>query len=806
MNRTMKPAVSVCMPVYNRAAYIEECVESILAQTFTDFELVIVDDGSTDGTCGLIRSFRDPRIRLIRGTHDYIASCNRALDEARGKYVARMDSDDLMMPDRLRLQYDYLEAHPGVDILGGDMRVFGEGEEWTMTYPGEVDVRSLYERGSGLAHPTVMMRRESIDRLGIRYERPYIYAEDYAFWARAAMQGLVIRNLPEVLVRYRLSHSQATFRHAREQARAVKGVKNLLSRWMAREEEAWARENPPVVPRTDNKLTVIIPFLNEKEEVAETVRSIREHVGMEVDILVINDQSNDGYDYRGSLRPYGVTYVYNIERKGVAASRDYGVSLCRTPYFLLLDAHMRFYDDGWHRRIARLLDEDDRCLLCCQTRFLGKKDGEVYLMEDCPVTYGACLQFNKKGYMPGITWNCREHDPQADIEPIEAVLGAGYAASKRYWQRIRGLEGLMYYGSDEAFLSLKVWGEGGRCLLLKDTVIGHIYRDRSPYKRFCEEEVYNYLFIADVLFPASLRCMAHAVALSVDSSLYAQAVDLLRERKERNGRLREEIAAVMENPVALLAQKEVPLDGETAAYVAACLGRLEEFGEYVKEQAASAADCGLFAGKAAAMVWMYHYAAYSRLPQWKALADALWDEVAAAVEGGRLDWTFRSGLCGIGWAVLYLCTNRLTDRSPDRLLAAIDRQLQAFRPSPDMDTSLATGLGGYWAYRALSKKCGGKTEAASTPSLKQLALQVITADNELTANYYALLYALLEENAPDGHDLPPNLNEWSNAPLYLPADRDFWDISLAEGCLGATIQAMKLAGKEQKNQSNLTIQ
>ena len=188
------------------------------------------------------------------------------------------------------------------------------------------------------------------------------------------------------------------------------------------------------------------------------------------------------------------------------------------------------------------------------TPVIGKKDGEVYLMEDCPVTYGACLHFNKKGYMPGITWNCREHDPQADIEPIEAVLGAGYAASKRYWQRIRGLEGLMYYGSDEAFLSLKVWGEGGRGLLLKDTVIGHIYRDRSPYKRFCEEEVYNYLFIADVLFPASLRCMAHAVALSVDSSLYAQAVDLLRERKERNGRLREEIAAVLPHFVGEIMQ------------------------------------------------------------------------------------------------------------------------------------------------------------------------------------------------------------------------------------------------------------
>ena len=98
--------ISVCLTVYNRAKYIGECIESILQQTFTDFELLIVDDGSTDETCDVILSYNDPRIRLIRGEHDYIGSCNRLYDEAKGKYIARMDSDDLMLPNRLRIQVE----------------------------------------------------------------------------------------------------------------------------------------------------------------------------------------------------------------------------------------------------------------------------------------------------------------------------------------------------------------------------------------------------------------------------------------------------------------------------------------------------------------------------------------------------------------------------------------------------------------------------------------------------------------------------------------------------------------------------
>lgn len=111
--------ISVVMPVYNGAKHLRECLDSILSQTFGDFELLIVDDGSTDNTCEIIESYNDARICLIRNKHDYIASCNLLLSEARGKYIARMDADDIMMPDRLAYQYEYMESHPDVSVTGG---------------------------------------------------------------------------------------------------------------------------------------------------------------------------------------------------------------------------------------------------------------------------------------------------------------------------------------------------------------------------------------------------------------------------------------------------------------------------------------------------------------------------------------------------------------------------------------------------------------------------------------------------------------------------------------------------------------
>lgn len=118
--------VSVCMPIYNAAPFLRMCIDSILSQSFDDFELIIVDDGSTDESVDIVLTYTDCRIKLIRNRHNYIESLNRSIAEAVGKYIARMDSDDVMPIDRLKTQYAFMEGHPEIDVLSGALAMFRE--------------------------------------------------------------------------------------------------------------------------------------------------------------------------------------------------------------------------------------------------------------------------------------------------------------------------------------------------------------------------------------------------------------------------------------------------------------------------------------------------------------------------------------------------------------------------------------------------------------------------------------------------------------------------------------------------------
>lgn len=594
--------ISVCVPMYNASAYLRECIDSILCQTFRDFEILIVDDGSTDESRDIVRSYDDPRIRLIENNHDYIGSLNLLMGEANGKYIARMDADDIMLSDRLEIQHTYMEAHPETDILGCGMYYLGESERLCANN-GIVTVNDLL-RGNYIANPTVMMRRDSIKKAEIRYNEKFKYAEDYHFWVQVAMAGLHIKNWDKPVLKYRVSSGQVSSVHSSEQYKKTKEIQNELSRWLARDEALWAESHSCKIPNTHNKLTVIIPFLNEKEEVGNTVRSIRDTADGNVDIIVINDQSNDGYDYRKDLLPYNVIYLYNKERKGVAASRDYGVSLCKTPFFLLLDAHMRFYDTRWVDRIVSMLEKDDRCLLCCQTKYLMKEqNGQVLVKEGCPRVFGAYILFDKKNYIPGISWNFVEKKKDEQIEEIAAVLGAGYAASTRYWKYLRGLEGLRYYGSDEAFISLKVWLEGGRCLLLKDLEIGHLYREEAPYKRYNEEEVYNGLLISYLLFPQNLNYLANAIALLKDSYTYILAREMMMENKEELEEARNYYKQISTNSidsVLRIQMKAFPCD---STLLETYKNRIVDFNQYVCQHIPE--NYGLFEGKTAVLMSLY---------------------------------------------------------------------------------------------------------------------------------------------------------------------------------------------------------
>lgn len=214
--------ITVLMPVYNGADYIDEAIDSILNQTFEDFELLVIDDGSTDSSANLVAALNDVRIRLLRQPQNLglVAALNRGLDEARGEYVARMDADDISLPQRFEKQLAFLDAHPEVGACGSWMESFSSTEKVTWTAPvdhDEIFCRLLFE--SVLYHPTVVFRRNMFEQYGLRYDPDYPCAEDYELWCRCA-RYFQLANLGEVLLHYRL-HSESIGGRKREEKLAT---------------------------------------------------------------------------------------------------------------------------------------------------------------------------------------------------------------------------------------------------------------------------------------------------------------------------------------------------------------------------------------------------------------------------------------------------------------------------------------------------------------------------------------------------------------------------------------------------------
>jgi glycosyltransferase involved in cell wall biosynthesis len=202
------PSISVCMPVYNAERYVAEAVESILNQTFGDFEFLIVDDGSTDGSRRILEGYaaRDPRIRLTsRPNTGYLVALNEMLAAARGEFIARMDADDVALPGRFERQVSYLRAHPEVLALGTRVLLIDPvgSPIWEMcTDEAHEEIDRIHLQGAmAMCHPSSMIRTEVLRTVG-GYRPEYYPAEDVDLWLRIAEVGR-LANLPEVLVRYR---------------------------------------------------------------------------------------------------------------------------------------------------------------------------------------------------------------------------------------------------------------------------------------------------------------------------------------------------------------------------------------------------------------------------------------------------------------------------------------------------------------------------------------------------------------------------------------------------------------------------
>lgn len=230
---TTNPTVSIILPVYNAGKYLKECVDSILAQTFASYELLILDDGSTDGCNDFLKDLKDERIRLIRRKHNYIATLNYGLKIARGKYIARMDADDRMFPERLAEQVLVLEENSEIAICATYMQRMGGNEVYNGGLENAVGhFAHLLLLGNFIAHPTVMLRTAYIREHGLKYRQKYIYAEDYKLWSEIACLGGRLYVLPKPLLEYRISEGQVSRVHNHQQAETAGRIRNELLRFL----------------------------------------------------------------------------------------------------------------------------------------------------------------------------------------------------------------------------------------------------------------------------------------------------------------------------------------------------------------------------------------------------------------------------------------------------------------------------------------------------------------------------------------------------------------------------------------------
>jgi len=215
------PSITVAMSVYNGERFLAAAIDSVLAQTFTDFEFLVLDDGSTDATRAIIEGYaaRDARIRpIVRGNRGLIASLNQLLAEARAPLVARMDADDICFPERFERQFAFMAANPDHGVLGSRCDDIDEhGAPWpvrAVSHPlTHEEFLAAIEQGLPLlCHPSVMMRREVVLGVG-GYHAAFRHCEDLDLWLRLASTTR-LGNLPDRLLRYRHYAGQVSSRHA----------------------------------------------------------------------------------------------------------------------------------------------------------------------------------------------------------------------------------------------------------------------------------------------------------------------------------------------------------------------------------------------------------------------------------------------------------------------------------------------------------------------------------------------------------------------------------------------------------------
>lgn len=724
----------------------------------------------TDNSVKIVDSFKDCRIRKVKCATGYAAALNSLVEQAAGKYIVRMDAGYTMSCGRLRRQYRYMEQHPEVDLYGGYVQQNGFSGT-IRRVPLKVTEMALLEGRS--IHPTTTIIRKKVwTQCEFRYEERYQESADYALYGEMLCRGFVLLNADVVFAECDVWPAEIRA----DRANAVEDAIRLDIARRIKQREDEVKCDYVTLPKSRNKLSVLISFLNEREEVGRTVRSIRETVGNEVDVIVINDHSDDGYNYEADLEGLNVHYYYNKYRIGAAAGKEKAVQICSTPYFILLDAHMRFYDGNWVKRIVEELDKKPNQLLCCQTRMLRKlKNGKVKDRGEMGV-YGAYVDFDCNHYVPGIQWNSGDIATCLEHGQIPAVLGASYCSSKRYWNRLKGLQGLIHYGGEEPYISIKAWLEGGGCRLISDVVIGHLYRERAPYVLVGLPNLYNYFAIIKTLFPVSEQGPALASFLQRNSNLFKRLQTIYPVYQRELNKLRNYYERTFHgHDFSFVRKINRIIPYEELLVTDAEKGRVTVVASQIMQHAAETYTESLFEGKSGEMIALAEYARDVNDAKADEMASSLLSELVQGLRNPDKLLTFSGGLYGIGWSFVYLLRHGFLESGLESELAYVDRRVMERDVLRVDDLSMETGIGGILAYviarmgmiQELSKCAFDETYMSH---LKTRCQRIVCNP---TCSHRTLRYALQFLNCIDLRSwdiMPPQIEEILDLPLFLPKE------------------------------------
>ena len=223
------PLVTVLMPVYNGQSYLGEAIESILNQSYKNFEFLIINDGSTDKTKEIICSYSDPRIRYVENETNIrlIATLNKGILLANGEYIVRMDADDISLPQRIEKQVAFMESHPAVGVCGSGFMIFGNSER-QVRYPlmhKEISVSMLFF--NPICHPASIWRTCIIKKHGLQFDPEYLHAEEYKFWIDFGKYA-EFANIDQVLLNYREHTLQVSNKEAAIQNKTAVRIRKEL--------------------------------------------------------------------------------------------------------------------------------------------------------------------------------------------------------------------------------------------------------------------------------------------------------------------------------------------------------------------------------------------------------------------------------------------------------------------------------------------------------------------------------------------------------------------------------------------------